>query len=102
MLFCCNCGDQRNTDDDFDFSDVLTSSTTPMETARIAAVRFGRAPLLYCQQNQTDPGTLSWPSAFTWKALDQDSYLMEYPRASIQAENGRLKVSIPCWYAAFA
>jgi hypothetical protein len=41
-------------------------STMPMETARIAAVRFGRAPLPYCQQNQTDPGTLSWPSAFKW------------------------------------
>src|SRR4029077_11922417 len=27
---------------------------------------------------------------------------MEYPRASIQAENGRLNVSIPCWYVVFA
>jgi hypothetical protein len=36
------------------------------------------------------------------QALDQDCYLMEYPRASIHAENGRLNVSIPCWYAAFA
>jgi hypothetical protein len=31
-----------------------------------------------------------------WKALDQDCYLIEYPRASIHAENARLNVSTPC------
>ena len=32
----------------------------------------------------------------------KDCHLIEYPRASIQAENARLKVSMPCWYVACA
>jgi hypothetical protein len=36
------------------------------------------------------------------QVLNEDCHLMEYPRASIHAENARLNASIPCWYVAFA
>src|SRR5215475_3465509 len=34
--------------------------------------------------------------------LVRQDHLIEYPRASMQAENARLKMSMPCWYVAFA